>query len=209
MLKLGEIFKSEREKQKLTLDEVAANTRIKLTFLKYLETGSYESLPEKAYIEGFVRNYSLFLGLDSHKMLAIFRREYEQSQEKKILPENLYRKKRLSQRFKFTPLSLFIIFFILLIIGFIGFDFREAVFPPPLRIYYPNQNQVIKSFSVNVIGSTNADDSITINGEQTIVDKKGNFNQNITLLPGQKVIEIDSINKFGKKSTKLINITLK
>ena len=110
MLKLGDLLKTEREKEGLTIEEIAKEVKIKPLFLKYLEEGKYDLLPEKTYIEGFVKNYSNFLDLDSHKMLAIFRREFNEHQGKNIIPENLYKKKNYFYKFlKFTPVSLLIV----------------------------------------------------------------------------------------------------
>ena len=207
MLKLGDLLKTEREKEGLTIEEIAKEVKIKPLFLKYLEAGKYDLLPEKTYIEGFVKNYSNFLDLDSYKMLAIFRREFNEHQEKNIIPENLYKKKNYFYKFlKFTPVSLSVVVFIIFISVFMVFSYREAFFPPDLKIIYPTNNQTIKSYILTVKGQTSADSLVTVNGQKTIVDSSGNFSQSITLLPGQDNIEVDAVNKFGKKTVVTVAI---
>jgi cytoskeleton protein RodZ len=60
---LGEMLRGVREKQSLSLAEVARDTRIKESYLEALESGDYASLPGSAYITGFLRNYAKRLGL--------------------------------------------------------------------------------------------------------------------------------------------------
>lgn len=63
MSELGEILRSAREKQGLTVLEVARATRIKASYLEALEHGDYAILPGPAYITGFLRNYARVVGL--------------------------------------------------------------------------------------------------------------------------------------------------
>lgn len=209
MLKLGELLKAEREKKNLTIEDIVEEVRIKPLFIKYLEEGNYENLPEKTYIEGFVKNYSNFLDLDFHKMLAIFRREFNEHQEKNIIPENIYKKKNsLYKLLRFTPISFLVIIFVIFIFIFMAFSYREAFFPPYLKVIYPVDNQVIKSYIIIVKGKASGDSLVTVNGQSTIVGSNGNFFQSITLLPGQNSIEVDAINKFGKKTVETVAINL-
>lgn len=66
----GEHLRRERELRGVTLDEVAAATRIKTTFLEALESGRWEELPGGAFNRGFIRATSKFLGLDEDGMIA-------------------------------------------------------------------------------------------------------------------------------------------
>ena len=63
MSEIGNLLRSAREKRNVTLDEVAAATCIKVTYLDALEQGNYNALPGPAYVTGFLRNYARYLGL--------------------------------------------------------------------------------------------------------------------------------------------------
>lgn len=63
MSDVGETLRDARHRMNLTLDDVAAATRIKVSYLSALEDGEYAALPGVAYATGFLRNYARFLGL--------------------------------------------------------------------------------------------------------------------------------------------------
>ncbi|MGD0963140.1 MAG: helix-turn-helix transcriptional regulator [Candidatus Acidiferrales bacterium] len=66
----GEHLKRERELRGVSLDEIAAATRIKTSFLEALENGRWSELPGGAFNRGFVRATARFLGLDEDGMVA-------------------------------------------------------------------------------------------------------------------------------------------
>lgn len=53
----------------VSLDEIAAATRIKTSFLEALESGRWDELPGGAFNRGFIRATSRFLGLDEDGMV--------------------------------------------------------------------------------------------------------------------------------------------
>ncbi|MBN8841418.1 MAG: helix-turn-helix domain-containing protein, partial [Sphingomonadales bacterium] len=61
---VGERLQSARKKQKLSLAEIAARTRVPLRHLEAIENGSYDSLPSPTYAVGFVRAYARTVGED-------------------------------------------------------------------------------------------------------------------------------------------------
>jgi cytoskeleton protein RodZ len=66
----GEHLKRERELRGVSLDEIAAATRIKTSFLEALENGRWQELPGGAFNRGFIRTTARFLGLDEEGMIA-------------------------------------------------------------------------------------------------------------------------------------------
>ena len=61
---VGERLREAREKKKLSLEDVAAQTRIPLRHLSSIETGDWENLPAPTYTIGFAKNYAGAVGLD-------------------------------------------------------------------------------------------------------------------------------------------------
>ncbi len=59
----------------VSLDEIAAATRIKTSFLEALENGRWDELPGGAFNRGFVRTTARFLGLDEDGMVAEYATE--------------------------------------------------------------------------------------------------------------------------------------
>src|SRR5438445_5524528 len=60
----GERLRAAREKQKLSLEDVAAQTRIPLRHLASIESGEWDNLPAPTYTIGFAKNYASIVGLD-------------------------------------------------------------------------------------------------------------------------------------------------
>jgi len=70
---LGDMLRSAREKRHISLAEAARATRIKESYLAALEDGDFSQLPGVAYVTGFLRNYSTFLGLHPDDMVQEYR----------------------------------------------------------------------------------------------------------------------------------------
>jgi len=61
---VGERLRAAREKAKLSLEDVAAQTRIPQRHLASIETAEWDSLPAPTYTIGFAKNYAGVVGLD-------------------------------------------------------------------------------------------------------------------------------------------------
>src|SRR5689334_8062705 len=60
----GERLRLAREAKKLSLEEVAAQTRIPQRHLASIETGDWDNLPAPTYSIGFAKSYASAVGLD-------------------------------------------------------------------------------------------------------------------------------------------------
>lgn len=69
---LGNMLQEAREEQALSLQEVEAQTRIRVKFLEALESGDISILPSATHARGFLRNYAQFLRLDVDSVIAQF-----------------------------------------------------------------------------------------------------------------------------------------
>jgi len=199
MIHVGEKFRDERIKKGYVLEEVSKATKIRLSFLQAIEKGEYKKLPSSTYAYGFVRNYARFLGLPEHETLAIFKREYDEEKFLKVLPEGLAKDDDFPlSRFKFTQtLKIFFLIFIVLII-YIIFQYRSAIFNPILRVSAPLENAVVSSQTVAVVGKTDPNATVFINSEAASLDKDGNFKKTINVFPGHTKITIKSVNNFKR-----------
>jgi cytoskeleton protein RodZ len=61
---VGERLKAAREQKKLSLEDVADQTRIPLRHLQNLEAGEWSNLPAPTYTIGFAKSYASAVGLD-------------------------------------------------------------------------------------------------------------------------------------------------
>ena len=67
---IGPALRNERNRQHLSLDEVAQGTRISQRFLQAIESGDMASLPGIVFARNFVRQYAVYLKLDPEPLLA-------------------------------------------------------------------------------------------------------------------------------------------
>ena len=72
MASLGDKFQTAREAQGATLEQMVSRTRIQEAYLRALEEGSFDQLPERVFAKGFVRAYARSLELDEEECLRLF-----------------------------------------------------------------------------------------------------------------------------------------
>ena len=70
MPSFGEKLKQEREKRKITLEQISGSTKIGTRMLQALEEDKFNQLPGGIFNKGFVRAYSRFVGLDEDQTVA-------------------------------------------------------------------------------------------------------------------------------------------
>ena len=70
---LGAMMREMRENLGHDLSDVATDLRIRLVYLEAIEAGRLSDLPGSAYVSGFLRAYSDYLGLDGEEIVRRFR----------------------------------------------------------------------------------------------------------------------------------------
>ena len=68
----GALLKTLRETAGLSLDDIAATTKISKRYLRAIEADDYATLPAKVYTRGFVTLYARVLGLDAERVATSF-----------------------------------------------------------------------------------------------------------------------------------------
>lgn len=74
---LGEELVRWRTGAGLTLEQIAAETKVSARILGALENGNYKHLPEKVFCRNFVRQYAAMVGADPQPLLAAFDQAWE------------------------------------------------------------------------------------------------------------------------------------
>jgi cytoskeletal protein RodZ len=198
MVHVGEKLYEERVRKGYTLEEVSKATKIKIAFLQAIEKGEYKKLPHGTYAHGFVKNYTNFLKLSEQEILPLFKREYDE-EKLKIIPDGLIRQEDFPlNKFKITQALKVLPLIIIILLAYIIFQYRAAIFNPSLSVSYPLENSVISSQSVTVIGKTDSNATVYVNSELAILDKDGNFKKTVNIFPGKAKITIKSVNNFNK-----------
>lgn len=71
---LGRYLKAYRKKANITLEEIQEETKIRIKYLKALETGDFYTIPGgEVYVKGFLQNYAKAINLDPSEILRIYK----------------------------------------------------------------------------------------------------------------------------------------
>jgi cytoskeletal protein RodZ len=70
MTSFGASLRRERELRGVSLQEIAASTKIGVSMLRAIEEDRFDKLPQGLFVRGFVREYARFLALDEQKILT-------------------------------------------------------------------------------------------------------------------------------------------
>ena len=76
---LGEILRQARLSRGMKLSDVAEVTHVRKEYLKALEEGCYENLPEDVYSRNFLRLYAQAVGLSSDRLVNAYLHERRQA----------------------------------------------------------------------------------------------------------------------------------
>lgn len=199
----------ERTKRRISIEEVSEATKIRASFISAIEKGEYNKLPSSSYAQGFVRNYTRFLGLPEEEIMAVFRREFDSKKASRVLPKGLsgedeFRVKRFKPRQTFIVVGAF--FAILLL--YMLFQYRYVIINPPLNIVYPQDGVTLASERIVVSGSTNPDSTIYVNDQPVAADEEGNFKKEIDVFLGDNKIVVKSVNRFGRETVEERNLKI-
>lgn len=202
MIKIGEKLKEERKKRGLTLEHVAKATKIRESFLQAIEEGNYEKLPGSSYAHGFVKNYLEYMGFPTKQYLALFRREYDEKENRKLMPEGLVGREGIPlRRFSITQAIWLGGVIILALFAYLLFQYRAAFWAPQLNVTSPAEKSTLSAQTILISGTTDTNTAVTVNTLPAYVDTTGKFSKEIPVFPGDIVITIKAVNSFGKITT--------
>lgn len=197
MLSVGDILREAREKKGLTLNQVEKTTRIRIKFLKAIEDNNWNFFSSKIYIVGLIKNYAKFIGLDTQKILAFFRRDYERK-------EDVQFKRRLSRSYLkpetriLIGIGIFLVF--LFFFGYFGYQLKIFLTPPKVTIISPRKSIFRSVEKIHVIGKTEKESTITIYGEKVFQNKEGVFEYDFPMKKGKNELMFEVIGANGKKT---------
>ncbi len=200
MRTVGEILSEKRAELGYSLEQVEKEIKIRQHYLEAIEKNGFDSLPESTVVKGFIRNYAQYLDLPPENVLAVFRRDFRENEKGQIIPRGMV--EPLSEKgFYWTPKLTLILFFSILILGFTFFFLRQYLSfssAPPLEVASPVEGQIYQQ-KIPVIGKTDKDATIKINGTLVSITENGNFNEEIVLPQGENVVVVESANRKGQK----------
>ncbi|KUK79606.1 MAG: putative transcriptional regulator [Microgenomates bacterium 39_7] len=197
---IGQILAQERQKHRVTLQQLSESTHIKLEYLQALENNQFDLLPPCTFVKGFIKAYGRTFDLDHKSLLAILRRDYQENTQGELLPKEFASSVSARQN-KWGPVTIAVlivatIFFSLL--GYIGWQWYSLNRPPHLEIYSPEENEFVSS-QILVTGITSNESVVTVNAQPVAIQPDGSFRTEVYLpREGISTITIESTDQRGK-----------
>ena len=210
MSRLGDILRTQREKKGITLDQAAADTRIREKFLTALEDGDVQSLPGAVYTKGFLRNYAAYLDLNEEELVLLYHQERGMPTE--APPKRRYKAMKPigSRSLVFTPVvfvPVAVLSVVVLFIGYLYYQFTSFAVAPLLDVNDPATDAIAQDASFVVRGKTVPAGRVTVQvfpGPMTLADIKpdadGTFSAQVTLTAGANHIVVEVLDPAGKVS---------
>jgi len=211
MPSLGEQLRAQRERKTITLEQAAADTRIREKFLKALEEGDYPSLPGAVYTRGFLRNYSDYLDLETDELVVLYQQERGGAPPEPAPKRSSFKPYRpvVHQSLIFRPVILvpvLIIAFVGSFLGYIYYQFTTFATLPKLEIIDPSTDGLAASSELLVRGVTvpGARVTVTLIPGPDFLDihsgDDGAFDAKVSLSPGSNhvLVEVQAAGKTNK-----------
>lgn len=207
---LGEYLKRVRIALQLTLVEVSKKTGIFENFLVQLEAGKYEKLPPDVYVLGFLKKLSTAYAIPLSPLQEQYRKERDILEHRSRHRIDSTRTIRDTLKdVSFTPKTITIagvVTVILVAVVYIVIQIFSINRTPHLVILEPQPDSVINTSSVMVKGNTDFGSILTINSQNVFVKNDGSFQTLAGISPGQAELRVEAVNKFGKRSTKILSL---
>ena len=195
---LGELLNKKRQAAGLSLNQLSRRTAIAERYLAAIESDDWLKLPGEVYIINFLRRYAFEVGLDPVRV----EKKYEQNKV-------LFASSSIASLQKTLPLSsshfiivpkfirnFLIVFLLILLISYIGWQAKDYFTPPQLSIYYPTDNLIIDVPTITLSGQTDPEVVVMINDVLVSVND-GTFSEELDLQPGVNILKITATKKNG------------
>jgi cytoskeletal protein RodZ len=86
MPEIGATLREARQRRKVDLMVVEADTKIRARYLAALEEESFDVLPGPTYVKSFLRTYAEYLGLDAKLLVEEYKQRYERPTPQELTP---------------------------------------------------------------------------------------------------------------------------
>ena len=198
MKTVGKFLKEARLKKKYSLAFLEEKTKIKKEFIGAIETEGWKSLPEFPVVSGFVKSLASYLKLETEFIGALLKRDYP-PKALAISP-----KPDVTETMFWTPKHTFFVgiaVILVLVVGYLGFQYYKFLSPPGLEILEPKDGAVIKTREVIVSGKTDPDAVLVINNQPVLLEEDGKFTAKIEIFEKTQEIVVSAKARSGKETT--------
>ncbi|MEL7083485.1 MAG: RodZ domain-containing protein [Cyanobacteria bacterium J06597_1] len=113
LVEIGSLLRKARSAQNVSYEDASRTVRIRPDFLRSLEAGQLDGLPERVYVRGFIKAYGNYLGLDGDALANQF------ASAAQLVPPPRQHKRRAPVGMQLRPVHAWIAY-VALIVGAVG-----------------------------------------------------------------------------------------
>lgn len=210
---LGDTLRLARENKHLKIDELGQKLQISSEYILALENGSYHQLPSGVYVKNYMRKYAKEVGLSYRVLLNLYEqemREYAPTVEMPAGP-HMAPTDHTPPPTEVDVSKAVLIPQLLKIVAFIGgvglvalylvWQVMQFLTPPPFEITSPAEDVIVEEPFIEIVGISEPEARIEINGQQVSVDVNGEFREEIALHTGLNTLQITSKSRRSKEQT--------
>ncbi len=197
---LGEELRMARKNKNININEASRRLNIRKEYLLALEADDFDALPSGLYGKNFLKRYAIFLGLSQSEINRLLVGA-EKTTTNSVNPfsQKIIDKKKFiifPRIARNITLSLAVVACFLYLI----FYFNNLFSLPNLEVSQPDRNILVQESSILVIGQSEAEAEVKINGELVLMDENGQFSKLISLKKGVNPLEISSKKKYSREN---------
>lgn len=199
---VGDLLRSAREKARVSLAELADHTHIKLEYLEALEDNDFDALPAATFVKAYIRNYARVFQFDQKPLLAILRRDYEESVKGQLIRREILAPRLVRKNFYSPVQSIVLVVATVFVVAFSYalWQWYLLTRPPVLIVTTPAENDRVAA-RVILEGQTNPAATLTVNTMPVALQADGSFQTEIYLpQAGANTITVKAIDKNNRES---------
>lgn len=198
---MGEVFRHEREKRKMTIEDIAKKLSVSHEHITALEEGRFSFFSAYVYAKGLTRKYAVILGFDEEPCVKEFDRAWNaHAPLTKHHPVSQLLKKK-SMKEYITPrialVSAGLLCATALILYFANSTFVTTR-TPSFTFDEPREDILTSSSVLTVHGTADSHIELTLNKQPVYIDTDGKFSQTIVLQHGINTLTLEGKNSFGR-----------
>lgn len=200
MRTVGTILKQARDRQRLTRQQIALQTKIKERFLVALEEGNLQALPNYSIAQGFARSYARVVGVDPGLALALLRRDFPQETTTSRAKEM-----SLSGRPVWTPRTTIVTVLVVTLAAVTLYLVRQYILfvaPPFLEVNVDKSEE-----QVLVSGKTSPSATVQVDNKTVLVEKDGTFRVTFAKSEIGETLAATATSRSGKETTRVTPVT--
>jgi len=212
---LGARLQTLREVEKLTQEDVARASRVRVEYVRALEEGRFDDLPAPVYVRGFLRMIARVLRTHEKQLITLYDREVG-------ITQNVHKKNHTQQqatgplaqkiylyRSFLTPRHVVSVVAGVFVLGGVFYLYtvlHSFVSAPFVVVAAPQDGATVQSADIVVQGTTDPAAVLTVNGEEVVVGQDGHFETHVFVQEGVNEITLVATNRFDKTTQKTVSV---